>query len=165
METQNQQQALEDIKNKIKDINIAMLVTEEPDGTLRSRPMATNKMEDDGSIWFFTGEYSPKVAEVNENHKVNISYADPDKNVYVSVSGQAYLVTDKNKIDELWKPFLKAWFPKGKEDPNVALLKVVPQKAEYWDSESSKMILAFNVVKAILSGEKHESNEHKKLNL
>lgn len=165
METQEQVDALKDIKNKIKSINVAMMVTEESDGTLRSRPMGTSEMEDDGSLWFFTGEFSPKVSEVNENHKVNISYSDPDKNLYVSVSGQAFLVTDKHKINELWKPHLKAWFPNGKEDPNVALLKVIPQKAEYWDADANKMVMAFNIAKAILSGDKHKTKEHKKLDL
>lgn len=165
METQEQVKALKDIKNKIDNVKIAMLVTEEPDGTLRSRPMGTNKMEEDGSLWFFTNEFSPKVAEVNQNHKVNISYADVDENLYVSVSGEAHLVTDKGKIDELWKPHLKAWFPEGKEDPNVALLKVIPQKAEYWDANSSKMVTAFNIAKAIISGEKHKTKDHKKVDL
>jgi len=165
METQEQAEALKDIKAKINNIKIAMLVTEEADGTLRSRPMATSEMEEDGTIWFFTGEYSHKVDDVQENHKVNVSYADPDENLFVSVSGQASLVTDQNKINELWKPHLKAWFPQGKEDPNVALLKITPKKAEYWDADSSKMVAAFNIAKAIISGEKHKSKEHKKLDL
>lgn len=163
MNTQEQVEDLKDIKEKIKSINVAMMVTEEADGTLRSRPMGTSEMEDDGTLWFFTGEYSLKVEEVSDNHKVNISYADPDKNLFVSVSGQAYLVTDQNKINELWQPHLKAWFPKGKEDPNVALLKVIPKKAEYWDSNSNKMMLAFNMAKAIVTGEMHKTKENKKI--
>lgn len=165
METSEKTEAIHLIHDKIKDIRIAMLTTEESDGTLRSRPMATNEMEEDGVLWFFTGEFTPKVAEVVENHKVNVSYSDPDDNLYVSISGEATVVTDKNKIHELWDPYLKAWFPKGKDDPNIALLKVVPSKAEYWDSESSNMVLAFNVVKSIFKGEKHESGEHKKFDL
>lgn len=165
MDTQEHKDSVKTLKKKIDGIKIAMLTTEEPDGSLRSRPMATNEMQDDGTLWFFTREFDPKVNEVNQNHKINLSYSDPDNNLYVSISGEAFLNTDKNKIEELWQPHLKAWFPKGKDDPEISLLKISPQKAEYWDSESSNMVLIFNIAKSILKGEKHEARDNKKINL
>jgi general stress protein 26 len=165
MYTQEHKDAVKEVKKKIDDIKIAMLTTEEPDGSLRSRPMATNKMEEDGTIWFFTREFDPKVNEVNQNHKINLSYSDPDNNLYVSISGEAYMETNKDKVEELWQPHLKAWFPKGKEDPEISLLKIKPQKAEYWDSEASNMVLIFNIAKSIFKGKKHEADINKKIDL
>src|SRR5688572_11191056 len=109
----------------IKDINFAMLTTVCPDGSLRSRPMATQRDAGFvGELWFFTDQNTAKVYEIENDRHVNVSYADPAKNHYVSVSGRARLVKDRAKAKELWNPFYKSWFPKGLDDPNLALLRV-----------------------------------------
>jgi len=151
----------------IKDIRIAMLTTAEPDGKLRSRPMATQKGEFDGTLWFFTRASSPKVDEVEQWHNVNLSYAAPDSNTYVSVTGTASLVRDAAKVKELWNPILKAWFPNGLEDPDLALLHVTVQKAEFWDSPSSTMVHIAGFVKAIATGQAYtpSAGEHEKISL
>ncbi|MFN2454970.1 MAG: pyridoxamine 5'-phosphate oxidase family protein [Pyrinomonadaceae bacterium] len=149
----------------IKDIKFAMLTTAEPDGTLRSRPMATQQTEFDGELWFFTAASTPKVDEIEQDHHVNLSYAAPDKNHYVSVSGKARLVRDRRKIEELWTPAYKAWFPKGLEDPDVALLNVRAEQAEYWDSSSSAVVHLVGFVKAVATGEPYEAGENKKVDL
>ncbi len=151
----------------IKDVKIAMLTTLDEDGGLRSRPMATQKTEFDGTLWFFTRASSPKVDEVEQEHQVNVSYAAPDSNTYVSVSGPAKLVRDPAKAKELWNPILKAWFPKGLEDPDLALLSVRVEKAEYWDSPSSTMVQIAGFVKAIATGHAYKPSpgEHAKMEL
>ena len=151
----------------IKEVKIAMLTTAEPDGTLRSRPMATQKTEFDGTLWFFTRASSPKVEEVENSDNVNVSYADPGNNTYVSVTGTAILVRDHDKAKELWNPILKAWFPKGLEDPDLALLHVTVEKAEFWDSPSSTMVHIAGFVKAIATGHayKPSAGEHEKISL
>ena len=149
----------------IKDIGIAMRTTMESDGSLRSRPMATQKVEFDGKLWFFTREHSGKVDEVNKAHRVNVSYADPGHNKYVSVSGTADLVTDREKIKELWQPLLKAWFPKGLDDPELSLLCVHVEKAEYWDSPANVVVKLVGFVKAVTTGKSYEPGEHEKISL
>jgi general stress protein 26 len=149
----------------IKGIRIAMLTTTEHDGTLRSRPMATQQHEFDGDLWFFTAKSSHKVVEIGADYHVNLSYADPSDNRYVSISGTAELVTDRQKAEELWNPILKAWFPKGLEDPDLALLKVTPTQAEYWDSPSSGVVHAIGFVKAILTGHRANPGDHARVNL
>lgn len=151
----------------IKEVKIAMLTTADVDGTLRSRPMATQKTAFDGTLWFFTRASSPKVDEVERAHEVNLSYAAPDSNTYVSVSGTAQLVRDKGKAEELWNPILKAWFPRGLEDPDLALLRVTVHKAEYWDSPSSTMVQIAGFVKAVATGHSYQPGrgEHEKISL
>src|SRR5688572_2062197 len=105
------------LKDKIKDIQFAMLTTVEQDDDLRSRPMATHDMDEDGTIWFFTYDDSPKVREIQRNDRVSLSYTDTGSETYVSAAGKAELVKDRAKINELWNDVLKAWFPQGKEDP------------------------------------------------
>jgi len=149
----------------IKEIKFAMLTTAEPDGTLRSRPMATQATEFDGTLWFFTAASAPKVEEIEQDHHVNLSYAAPDKNLYVSVSGKARMVRDRQKAEELWNPAFKAWFPKGLEDPDLALLKVNVEQAEYWDSSSSAVVHLVGFVKALATGERYHAGENEKMDL
>ncbi len=158
-------EAIRKLGEMIKDIDFAMLTTVEADGTLRSRPMSTQRIEFDGNLWFFTRASAPKVDEVRRDERVNVSYAKPDEQRYVSVSGTAEIVRDREKIEELWSPALKAWFPKGLEDPDIALLKVSAEQAEYWDSSSSAMAHLFGFVKALATGQSYQPGENEKINL
>ena len=151
----------------IQDIKMAMFTTADAGGSLRSRPMATQQQEFDGDLWFFTQASSPKVAEAESHPQVNLSYADPGATKYVSISGTAELVRDAAKNKELWNPIYKAWFPKGLEDPELALLKVSVESAEYWDSPSSKMVQLAGFIKAVATGKPYKAGpeEHGKVAL
>ncbi|MBA2748015.1 MAG: pyridoxamine 5'-phosphate oxidase family protein [Tatlockia sp.] len=146
------QDNIKKLHDMVKDIRFAMLTTVEEDGTLRSRPMATQEFEFDGDLWFFTSADATKVNEVQHEHHVNVSYAEPKDQKYVSVSGTAQLIRDKSKIEELWNPLFKAWFPDGLNDPQLSLLKVSVDKAEYWDSPSSKVVRLLGFAKALVTG-------------
>lgn len=149
----------------IKDIDFGMLTTMDEDGSLRSRPMSVNgKVEFDGDIWFFTYGNSHKVIEAENHPQVNVSFTDINKQNYVSLSGTAELVRDKAKIEELWLPELKAWFPEGVDTPDIALLKINGQKAEYWDGPSSMISHAVALLKG-MAGESPDIGENKKINL
>lgn len=150
----------------IKDIDFCMLTTVDESGDLHSRPMSTNGEADaDGDLWFFTTTTSLKVKETNRTPKVNVSFAAPGTQRYVSVTGTARLVRDKAKMEELWKPELKAWFPKGLEDPDIALLKVSASKAEYWDSHISPVSHVIGLVKGLITGERPKVGEHEAIEL
>ena len=153
------------LRELIKDIKIAMLTTVEADGSLRSRPMGTQQTEFDGDLWFFTGKSSGKVTEIQHNQQVNLSFAEPGDNRYVSVSGRAELVDDRSKEKELWNPFIKAWFPKGLDDPDLTLLKIKVEAAEYWDAPSSTMVNLVGFAKAVLTGKRPDVGENEKLSL
>ena len=142
-----QQERLTRLRELIAHIETAQLVTMDTDGVLRSRPMATQQLDDQAELWFFT-----KVDNVLVHPEVCVTYADPANNSYVSVSGKAELVRDPGKIHELWRPTLKAWFPEGVEDPDLALLRVDIISAQYWDSTSSKLVQLFGLIKAMATG-------------
>ena len=128
------------LRKMVKKVPVAMLTTVGADGVLRSRPMATQDPDFDGELWFFTRYHSPKSEDIKENQRVNVSYASPKQDRYVSVSGTATLVRDAAKVKELWRGEYKAWFPDGKKDPDLALLKVKVEKAEYWDAAENRMV-------------------------
>jgi len=158
-------EAVTKLAELIRGIRFAMLTTLAPDGTLHSRPMATREDDFDGVLWFFTGADSGKSHEIADDARVNLSYGDPDGNRYVSVSGTARTLRDPVKAKELWNPLLKAWFPKGLEDPNLALLKVTVTAAEYWDGPSAKLEQLMGLVKAVVTGKPADGGEHAKIRL
>ncbi len=149
----------------MKDFRFVMLTTVENEGVLHSRPMATQDVEFDGDLWFFTGAHSPKVWESDHHPQVNVAFSNPEKNTYISASGTATLVRDKQKLQEYWKPVYKTFFPKGLEDPELALLKVTVEKAEYWDSPSTALGRAFNFAKAYVAKDPGKLGEHAKVDL
>lgn len=149
----------------INGIKVAMMTTVEKDGSMRSRPMWTQNRDFDGELWFFTREPSPKVDQVLKDHHVSLAYAEPSKDRYVSVSGMAQVVHDKEKIRELWDPSLKAWFPEGLDDPEIALLRVTVTQAEYWDTPNSRMVQVVGFVKAVVTGQPYHPGDHEKINL
>ncbi|ARS34926.1 pyridoxamine 5'-phosphate oxidase family protein [Pontibacter actiniarum] len=161
----NTTENLKNLVDKIKDVKIAMMTTVHDDGTLRSRPMKTQKTEADGDLWFFTGYESGKSHEIEHDAHVNLSYAEPSDNLYVSVSGRARVMRDQQKIDELWSADMKAWFPNGKEDKNIGLIRVSIDKAEYWDTPSNTMVTLYGMAKAAITGEPAKGGENKKINL
>ena len=149
----------------IKDINIAMLTTALPDGSLRSRPMAARHEDFNGTLWFFTRADSEKVHEIQDDQHVNVAFADEGSQTYVSISGRAIITRDRAKIEELWSPFVKAWFPNGKDDPQLALLKIEVESAEYWDAPSSTMVNVFGVAKALITRTPYTPGDHEKVEL
>lgn len=158
------QEAIEKLESLIEGIDFAMLTTIDG-GVLRSRPMSTQDFEFDGSLWFFTSSNTHKVDEIEKDNRVNVSYAAPDSNTYVSVSGTAEIVKDRAKIDEYWSEIHRAWFPEGKDSPDLILLKINVEQAEYWDSPSSTIVQIAGFLKALATGESADGGENEKINL
>jgi len=152
------------LREMIKGVEFAMLTTAEDDGTLRSRPMRTLDVEFDGNLYFFTGAGSPKVGEIERDRHVCVSYAAPEVGRYVSMSGLARILRDPAKMEEFWSPGLKAWFPDGLEDPELALLWISVTQAEYWEGPSGTLVYLAGV-KAMAAGAAFGDVENEKLDL
>jgi general stress protein 26 len=136
----DQTQALKKLNGLIHRMKIGMLTTLEDDGSLRSRPMAAVDRDFDGTLWFFTDVDTAKVHEVERQRRVNVAFAHPDQQQYLSLSGTATVLRDHRLFEEFWNPMLKTWFPEGLEDGKLALIRVDALSAEYWDSASGKAV-------------------------
>src|SRR5258706_9725344 len=156
---------IQKLADLIKGIIFAMMTTMDADGTMHSRPMATQENEFDGGLWFFTDMPSGKTREILHNQQVNVNYVS--QNRYISVSGVAILVKDQAKMDELWSSSYKEWFPNGPKDPNLALIQVKVTQAEYWETPASPVVKLANFVKAITKGERPDEagGENEKIDL
>jgi general stress protein 26 len=134
--------SLKKLRKLMKDIRVGMLTTVDREGRLHSRPMMTSDVQFDGDLWFIARATSGLADHIGTNPHVNVAYADPKGDEYVSVSGLASLVRDDTRLKELWSGRHKAWFPEGKKDPDLTLLKVNVEGAEYWDARSDAVELA-----------------------
>ena len=140
------------------------IVTTRSGDSLVSRPLALLDAENfEGTLWFLTPESSPKMDDVREHHEVNVAVADGKG--YLSLSGTARVEHDQEKIDELWNPFAEAWFENGREDPEVALLRVDVRTAEYWDTDKPFVAKAFEIVKGLLTKSEPDVGENKTVSL
>jgi general stress protein 26 len=129
--------------------------------------MASRQADEwDGTLWFFTKKSSPKVEEAHKNlDEVNVSFSDPNKMSFVSVSGKAEFIDDKAKLKELWSSYLKVFFPQGLNDPDLILMKVKVNHGEYWDSPSNKMIQLYSIAKATITKNSKTLGENEKIKI
>ncbi len=128
---------LEPLRALLKSLPVAMMNTVASDGSVISRPLQTLDFDADGVFWFATDANSEKAANIRLRPHIGLSYADHHANSFVSISGPARLVHDREKIDALWSPAMTIFFPQGKDDPNLVLIRVEIERAEYWDGPGS----------------------------
>ncbi|WP_339249855.1 pyridoxamine 5'-phosphate oxidase family protein [Sporosarcina sp. FSL W8-0480] len=156
-----EQSEIETLRELIKDVEIAMLTTQSEEGLI-SRPMKTQEVEFDGDLWFFTKKETDKYKEILHDKDVNVSYAGKS---YVSVRGQAEIIEDLNKKEELWNKAYEKIMQTSYDDPNVILIKVKADAAEYWETGNfTKKIAYFYKRMTGQSAESTNINETLKLN-
>jgi general stress protein 26 len=149
----------------IDGIDVAMLTTVDQTGKINARPMQSQELDENGSIWFMTSRKADSTDEIQDNSTVNVSYVCHKNHRYVSVSGRAFLVKDNAKLESIWKPAYKAWFPEGVNDPNIILIRVDVDTAAYWDSPSGAIVHLVGFVKAVATGKPYRPGDHDVINI
>ena len=144
---------IEALADLVEDIRTCMFTTIDTDGAPWSRPMATQKNRFDGTLWFFTRKDSEKIDHIERDKRVGAAFARPGDQEYVTMAGTASLVEDRATMEKLWSPLNEVWFPEGLDDPNLCLLRMDVDRAEYWDSPSSFGVYALAFAKSKLTGE------------
>ncbi len=143
----------------IKDAHTALLVSMEEDGTPQARPMGCLQREFDGILFFLTFRHSAKLRQIRDDDRVLVAYVKPEKYEYVAVSGRAKVVEDRKILNQLWFEGLRVWFPKGPDDPELTVLAIEVEKADYWADPASLITYAFAYVKARLTGQSPSTDE------
>lgn len=149
----------EKLRSLLRDFNIAMVVTRTLEGQLRARPMVMAEIDSNGTVWLLTERHSGKMDEIERDNQVNLTVQSSSK--FASLSGLAVPLYDREKIDALWNESWKTWFPKGKDDPTLTLIKIEPQMGEYWDNSGlSGISYLIEASKAYLTGHKPELQDN-----
>lgn len=154
IENLSNKEAINKLKQLVEEIDICLFCTNlKKDDGETCRPMSSQKVCDEGNIWFFSEVDSIKNREIEQDSQVQLFYSHPGIDSYLVVNGVAELVFDKAKIEKLWSPAVKAWFPEGKNDPSISVIKVKPTSGYYWDTKGSKMVNFFRMAASVALGE------------
>lgn len=140
------------LRTMLKSLPIAMFNTVAHDGSVVSRPLQVLEFDDEGVLWFATGLDTDKAAEIRVRPHIGLSFADHHANSFVSISGPARLVQDREKIDALWSPPMSIFFPQGKDDPNLTLVRVEVERAEYWNGPGTLVGKLIYMAAAAITG-------------
>jgi general stress protein 26 len=152
MKTQTQStDALRHLADKLEDHRVAMLTADEPGHGLTSRPMSPLEMDRSGAIWIMSSRSTMQRLLGNGSAPVNLSFARHDHSDYVSVCGRADLVDDAAKKEDLWTLAARPWFS-GPTDPDLTLVRVVPEHVEIWDGPDSTAIRVLAMAASVVAG-------------
>ena len=146
------QEAIDKLKELIKSESICHFCTSISNSPINSRPMSTQKVDDQGNIWFISSIKSSKNTEIATDNRVQLFYSNPSDYEFLSVYGTATIDTDRQKIYDMWTPFANAWFENGKDDEDISLIKITPENSYYWNTKNNKMISIVKMLAAIVTG-------------
>lgn len=162
-------QAREHLWQLISDMRFGMLTTRSADGSLCARPLTTQNTGKHGGgrvLEFFVSARAQLVSEIASEERLAVVYADPGQDCYVSISGRGMLVQDLRRQQQLWSPIAQAWFPGGAADPDLRLLRVNIDAAEYWDVDTNKMVQLLKMAKAAIKGKPPtDMGEHREVSM
>ena len=166
-DAKSQDEKVKKLDDVIRAIGTGMLTTvDDKTNKLYSRPMAVQGGLDGKSLYFFTYEQSAKTDDIRDDGDVNIAFADTGKQKYASITGKAYLSTDRAKMEEKWDPSLKAWFPDGLDTSGICLIRVDVADAQYWDAPNQIAVHLYGMLKAAVTGEGvKDAGENEKVSL
>ena len=152
-ENLNNKQGIDKLKSLVGDIMVCLFCTDlKTDDGSTCRPMSAIKVCDQGNIWFFSEKNSEKNKAIETDKNVQLFFSHPGKGSYLVVNGDASIILDKAKIEELWSPVAKIWFKEGKDDPNISIIKVTPTSAYYWDTDGNRMINILKMAASVVTG-------------
>jgi general stress protein 26 len=156
---------MEKLKDVIDGLDTAMFTTVTKEGRLVSRPLRMQEIDEDGAMWFVTDRNSHKTDEIHACPQVNMTFAAPADNTYVSVSGKATVLFDRARLQELWSPAMMVFYPDGLDDPDLCLLRVDMESAEYWDSPGGLVGNALYLAMAAITGDAGVLSENRSMDL
>lgn len=151
---------LKSLSDLIKDIPICMLTHQDDEGKLVSKPMTPIEMTSDGVLWFLT---NIQQVHLNQLSVSNVCFTDFTKGSYISISGAGSISINQARIDELWSPAGRPWFPDGPMSEDIAILKFTPSSAEYWDGPHNRILRTFALIASVIARKPVGMGDHNKI--
>lgn len=154
-ENLNQQDAIEKLKEMVNHIDIGMFSSFPNDSEYpHTIPMSRQEIDENGNIWFLFSAQSDLHQYLTQNSKASIAYSHVGDYQFLSLNGRVEISQNQDRIDKYWNKFVEAWFEKGKEDPNIRVLKFIPYEAHYWDNKTNKLMTLLKVASSAITGQK-----------
>jgi general stress protein 26 len=165
-EVQNlsRQEANEKIKQLAEKADSCLFTTNLTSLPLTTRPMSTREVDEEGNIWFFSRKSSNKNKEISSDNRVQLFYANTSSYEFMSLYGRAEIIVDEQRAKELWSAIAKTWFNEGYDDPELTMIKIVPEHGYYWDTKDGKIVSLIKMVAGAVTGKEIETGVEGKLN-
>jgi general stress protein 26 len=132
------------------DIRVAMATTWTNKG-MRSRPLTAHVDTQAEQLYFIVPFDTDICHELLANDELHLSFVDLKAQNYVSITTSAIVIQDASMAKKLWNIFARAWFPDGPDDPDIRIIQAKPKMLEYWEGESSRLVMAWEVGKSLLT--------------
>lgn len=146
------------ITSLLEDFRFGMVTT--LDGSMPvARPLTIQEVEPGGDLWFLVSKQSSVVQQLAADRRAGVALSSNDS--WVSLTGTAQVVDSQERVEKYWSPVVEAWFPDGKDDPSITVLKFSADGGEYWDTPGSRVATALAFVKAKITGEPLEGDTGK----
>ncbi|MEO6546518.1 MAG: pyridoxamine 5'-phosphate oxidase family protein [Ferruginibacter sp.] len=146
------QEGIDKLRELVKSQAMCMFATNLTSFPISARPMSTQEVDDEGNLWFFSQASSEKNAELETDNRVQLFFANTSSSEYLSVAGEATILKDKEKAREMWTRWVKTWFTEGVDDPELTIIKVVPEDVYYWDTKNNRMISLLKIMTGAVIG-------------
>jgi len=159
------EEAVTKLQDLVKGSPTCMFATRLGGAPFHVCPMQVQEADYEGLLWFFSGADSTRNAQINADPRVQLIFANNSDMEYLTVFGTASISTDRAQIDRLWNRMVEAWFPGGKDDPNVTLICVQPTVAHYWDTEDGKLVTLAKILTRAATGSEIETGVEGDLNV
>lgn len=117
------------------------------------QPMTGFRDDTDGSVWFFTRDDTDLARRAAvDPQKAMFCLISKDRELYACVGGRLSLSRERARVERFWNPVVAAWYPEGRDDPALALLRLEPEDAQVWLSTKGPVRFAWEVAKANVTG-------------
>jgi general stress protein 26 len=146
------QEAIEKFKELVKHESTCLFTTRLTKVPLTTRPMSVQKVCDQGNFWFLSPADSDKNQEIALDPRVQLFFVNTSNYEFLTVYGKASISRDRQKIEEFWSDIARAWFPEGKDDPRVTVIKVTPEEGFYWDTKEGKLVSMIKILASAVTG-------------
>lgn len=165
MENLTGTEAIGKVKELAEAARIGMMITRLGSQPLSIRPMATQKVNEEGYIYFLAVKGADSVTHINESPDVQLVYANAGKSEYLSLYGRGEVYRDQQEIDEMWSDFVKTWFPEGKDDPNLVIIRFKTETGYYWDTQHGKAAQLLGMVIGAITGKETDDSQEGRINV
>jgi len=154
IENLDNRQAIDKLKLMVDKIDIGMMCTNTVENNkLHAVPMSRQEVDDEGNLWFLFSSESETYRNLQKSNSISVLYSDISNYNFLSINGIAEISQDKSRIEKYWNKMIAAWFEKGKEDPTLKVLKIIPSEGHYWDNKSNKLVTFLKVAASAISGQ------------
>jgi general stress protein 26 len=151
-------EAMKKIQELADAADICLFTTNLTELPLSVRPMSRQRVDDDGTLWFFSDKTSHKNLHIQQDNRVQLFFSNRNSSEYLSVYGTAEVLVDPAKAKELWSPIAKTWFNDGPEDASLTIIKVIPLDGYYWDTKDGKLITLLKIATGAITGKEFDGS-------